>query len=231
MDNVNINTGKELVDVEQKAYELEKEFSYEGYQVVRTELFAHLRAPAIVIRPDSISFNTSCINGLSDTVHINIMVNPSKRHMIVVKSTEDKKDALRWCMVKEDLRKTRRITCPLFAAMVYSMMNWDRKYRYKILGYRIKANDEDIFIFDLNDREMFLEGVKRASLKQLGSAENGEIKLIENKTKRQGYLPGEWQNRFGVPPEEHEKALDVDNLDDFLSPEQLALIKSEEVGK
>ena len=89
MENTNVK--KELTDVEQKAYELEKEFSYDGYQVVRKELFAHLRDPAIVIRPDGISFNTACINGLPETVYINIMVNPDKRHMIVVKSSEDKK--------------------------------------------------------------------------------------------------------------------------------------------
>lgn len=32
-----------------KAEELESTFSYDGYQVVRKELFAHLRDPAIVI--------------------------------------------------------------------------------------------------------------------------------------------------------------------------------------
>ena len=41
-------------------------FSYDGYQVVRKELFAHLRDPAIVIRKDSITFNTACITGLED---------------------------------------------------------------------------------------------------------------------------------------------------------------------
>ena len=34
---------KEIVD--QKAIELAEDFSYEGYQVVRRELFAHLREP------------------------------------------------------------------------------------------------------------------------------------------------------------------------------------------
>ena len=47
-----------------KAEELESTFSYDGYQVVRKELFAHLRDPAIVIRKDSITFNTACISGL-----------------------------------------------------------------------------------------------------------------------------------------------------------------------
>ena len=34
---------------EERQEELERTFSYDGYQVVRKELFAHLRDPAIVI--------------------------------------------------------------------------------------------------------------------------------------------------------------------------------------
>lgn len=36
---------------------------------MRKELFAHLRDPAIVIRKDSITFNTACITGLEDVVY------------------------------------------------------------------------------------------------------------------------------------------------------------------
>lgn len=35
---------------EERQEELERTFSYDGYQVVRKELFAHLRDPAIVIQ-------------------------------------------------------------------------------------------------------------------------------------------------------------------------------------
>ena len=47
-DTAEYTDEKEIVD--QKAIELAKDFSYEGYQVVRRELFAHLREPAVVIR-------------------------------------------------------------------------------------------------------------------------------------------------------------------------------------
>ena len=49
-------------DRDARAEELESTFSYDGYQVVRKELFAHLRDPAIVIRKDSITFNTVCMH-------------------------------------------------------------------------------------------------------------------------------------------------------------------------
>lgn len=55
-------------DRDARAEELESAFSYDGYQVVRKELFAHLRDPAIVIRKDSITFNTACITGLEDGI-------------------------------------------------------------------------------------------------------------------------------------------------------------------
>lgn len=42
------------------------EASYDGYQIARREMFAHLREPAVTIRKDSTIFNTSCINGLED---------------------------------------------------------------------------------------------------------------------------------------------------------------------
>lgn len=66
-----------------KAEELESTFSYDGYQVVRKELFAHLRDPAIVIRKDSITFNTACISGLEDVVYVHVMFNSDLKRIVV----------------------------------------------------------------------------------------------------------------------------------------------------
>ena len=37
---------------DEKAAEIQKTFSYDGYQTVRRELFAHLREPQMTIRTD-----------------------------------------------------------------------------------------------------------------------------------------------------------------------------------
>lgn len=63
--------------------ELQNTFSYDGYQVVRKELFAHLRDPAIVIRKDSITFNTACITGLEDVVYVHVMFNNDLKRIVV----------------------------------------------------------------------------------------------------------------------------------------------------
>lgn len=59
---------------EQRRTEIEQTFDYDGYQVARRELFAHLRDPAIIIRKDSITFNTACIAGLEDVVYVNMNI-------------------------------------------------------------------------------------------------------------------------------------------------------------
>ena len=97
-----------------KAEELESTFSYDGYQVVRKELFAHLRDPAIVIRKDSITFNTACITGLEDVVYVHVMFNSDLKRIVVRGCDENDKDALRWCIAKPDKRKSRKMSCKPF---------------------------------------------------------------------------------------------------------------------
>lgn len=77
------------------AVEQQKTFSYDGYQVVRKELFAHLRDPAIVIRKDSITFNTACISGLEDVVYVHVMFNSDFVRMVYKNAQWDKRRSYR----------------------------------------------------------------------------------------------------------------------------------------
>ena len=77
----------------ERAAEIEDDFSYDGYQIARREMFAHLREPAVTIRKDSITFNTACINGLEDTVYIEFMINANKHSIAVRRCDKDNRDA------------------------------------------------------------------------------------------------------------------------------------------
>ena len=221
---------KEIVD--QKAIELAEDFSYEGYQVVRRELFAHLREPAVVIRRDSVTFNTACIAGLEDAVYIQILVNQDNKRMVVRKCEENDKDALRWCVAKPDKRKSRKMTNKIFSAMMYEMMGWNLDCRYKILGHKITFEDETIYVFDLMETEIFLDikgkRVKKYTESQ-ATTENAnnieetassdtDIQRSAEEIKRKNripFYPKEWKDSFGLPVEEHRKALEVNMLDGY----------------
>ena len=160
-------------DRDARAEELESAFSYDGYQVVRKELFAHLRDPAIVIRKDSITFNTACITGLEDVVYVHVMFNNDLKRIVVRGCDENDKDALRWCVAKPDKRKSRKMSCKPFATLVYQKMGWDSECRYKMLGYRITLRVKlCMFLiclcqkFFMKDREKRTQSIRRIMLRQ-----------------------------------------------------------------
>lgn len=229
-DTAEYTDEKEIMD--QKAIELAEDFSYDGYQVVRRELFAHLREPAVVIRRDSVTFNTACIAGLEDAVYIQILVNQDSKRMVVRKCEENDKDALRWCVAKPDKRKSRKMTNKIFSAMMYEMMGWNLDCRYKILGHKITFEDETIYVFDLMETEIFLDiKGKRAkkdtesqfTTEKANSIEETASNSIDNersveeikRKNRIPFYPKEWKDSFGLPVEEHRKALEINMLDGY----------------
>lgn len=195
-----------------KAEELESTFSYDGYQVVRKELFAHLRDPAIVIRKDSITFNTACISGLEDVVYVHVMFNSDLKRIVVRGCDENDKDALRWCIAKPDKRKSRKMSCKPFSELVYNEMGWDSDCRYKILGYRINFEGETLYVFDLLVPEIFHEGQKRK--KGESAPQSEESKPVNT---RKGFYPDDIAGTFGVPVEEHLKESEVKQIDGYVS--------------
>lgn len=226
MSEMTVEQQKENID--QKALELAQDFSYDGYQVVRRELFAHLREPAVVIRRDSVTFNTACIAGLEDAVYIQILVNQENKKMVVRKCEENDKDALRWCVEKPDKRKSRKMTNKLFSAMIYDMMGWDLDCRYKMQGYKITHEDETMYIFDLLEPEIYMDTKrkrKKADSVQKADANNTPAELtkeqmeeqqkeeiaakVERKLNRIPFYPKEWKDSFGLPVKEHERALET----------------------
>lgn len=229
-DTAEYTDEKEIID--QKAIELAEDFSYDGYQVVRRELFAHLREPAVVIRRDSVTFNTACIAGLEDAVYIQILVNQDNKRMVVRKCEENDKDALRWCVAKPDKRKSRKMTNKIFSAMMYEMMGWNLDCRYKILGHKITFEDETIYVFDLMETEIFLDIKGKRSKKdtesqttienvsnieETASSDTDTERSVEEikRKNRIPFYPKEWKDSFGLPVEEHRKALEINMLDGY----------------
>ena len=220
-------------NIDQKALELAQDFSYDGYQVVRRELFAHLREPAVVIRRDSVTFNTACIAGLEDAVYIQILVNQDNKRMVVRKCEENDKDALRWCIEKPDKRKSRKMSNKLFSAMMYDMMGWNTDCRYKILGHKITHEDETMYIFDLLETEIFMD-TKRKKKANPDSLEKKEELVTEEtdqtpeknqeeiaakvarKLNRIPFYPKNWKDSFGLSVEEHKKALETNLTDGYI---------------
>ena len=181
----------------------EANFSFDGYQVVRREFISHRFDPAMTIRGNSITFNNSCISKLEDATYIQFLINPTERKLAIRPCDEGARDAVRWCVVKGDKRKSRVISCTPFTAKLYDLMGWESVYRYKLQGMRISYQGEPLYLFDLSAKEAFLP--------QTRDPETGKIK-------RSGaILDTAWLDSFGLSVDEHTASTQIDLMDGFVS--------------
>ena len=170
-----------------------------GYQVTRAELFSHTYEPAITIWPTRIKFNMACLRRFPGVTHIQILIHPEQRHLIIRPCLPDAPDSLRWAKgggAKE--LSNRDMLCRIFAGKVFDLMKWDSEYRYKMLGKPAVYQEEMLFLFKLTDFELFMGGKKRRA-----------------------YLPGEWRDYFGTPVESHEEQYKIDLADGYITTDRV----------
>lgn len=213
MNEDQVTTGREEFTSakEERRQEIEKAFNPNRMKVIRKELFANLRDPAVTIRDGNITFNTACINGLEEVVYVNLMIDEEQGLFSVTACDENDKEALRWCVAKPDKRKSRKMRCPKFTDGLYKKLGWDKKCRYKMLGYQIVFEGKVYYVFDLHVPQIFNEKPKKG---EEPVDENGEP--IEVNT-RKGYYPDDIVNTFGVPMEQHKKESEITDMDGFVT--------------
>lgn len=168
-----------------------------GYQVTKAELFAHTKEPAITVWEDRIKFNMACLRRFPGITHIQLLIHPEQRRMIIRPCDRDAPDSLRWANGGgEKELKNRDMTCRVFAAKLFDLMQWDKQYRYKMLGKPAVCDDEMLFLFKLTDFEVFVSTGPR---------------------KRRSYLPADWRDYFGTPVEQHEESYKIDLADGYIT--------------
>lgn len=170
-----------------------------GYQVTKAELFAHSREPAITIWESKVKFNMACLRKFPGVTHIQLLIHPEQKRLIIRPCQPDAPDSLRWARGGGDKELSNRdLLCRLFAAKVFDLMGWDKQYRYKMMGKPAVYNSEVLFLFKLTDFELFICGGKG----------------------RGPYLPGEWRDYFGVPVEQHEDSYKIDLADGYVTTDK-----------
>ena len=176
-----------------------EEFSYNGYQVVRGEFFAHIKEPSITFNNCKVYVNAACINKLPHINFVHILVNPTEKRLVVRPCKEEEKDSFCWCS-NSVKRRPKQITCRIFFAKIMQLMGWNPDYRYKLLGKLIQTNSELLFVFDLKTAEIFPRIISEGN---------------KSKTSRIPTYPENWKDQFSLPFEEHKKSLQINIVEGF----------------
>ena len=175
-------------------------FSYNGYQVVRGEFFAHVAEPSLSFNMGKLSVNSAALRKMPDVDYVQILVNSDTKKLVIRPSDEDAKDAFLWCTEKDGKRKPKYITCRVFFAKIVNLMEWHGDFRYKLLGKIIRSGDEKLIVFDLTASEMYRKIYREGA---------------KPKSSRTPVFPAEWQNQFGLSVEEHSKLLQVNIFEGY----------------
>ena len=170
-----------------------------GFQVTKAELFSHTREPAITIWENRIKFNMACLRRFPGVTHIQILIHPEQKRLIIRPCDPDAPDSLRWAKGggSKELQN-RDLICKLFAAKVFDLMGWDAQYHYKMMGKPAVYNREVLFLFKFTDFELFVNGAK----------------------KKGSYLPSSWRDYFGIPVEDHEESYKIDLADGYITTDK-----------
>ncbi len=188
------------VDSEEVILEMGDNFDLDGFQVVRREFFAHLREPSVTFNNYKFSVNSACLSKFPNADFVQVMVNRDSKILALRPCEEGARDSFAWCSVTNGKRKPKAITCKLFFAKIFDLMDWNPSYRYKLMGRLVHANGEYLIAFDLNSTEIYQRTV----------IENGKPKMS-----RQPVYPAEWQNQFGLPFNQHKQSMQINIFDGY----------------
>ncbi len=180
--------------------ELEGDFNYDGFQVVRREFFAHTFEPSITLNNYKVYVNAACLNRFPEIEHVQLLINSETNIMALRPCSETDRDSFAWCSKGTGRRKPKQVTCRLFFAKLFTMMNWNPDYRYKLLGKIVCANGMYLIVFDLSATEVYQRTI---------------IEGQKPKNSRVPVFPAEWQDQFGMPFEEHRKSLQINTFNGY----------------
>lgn len=188
-----LSEGEELLD-------MGDDFDFGDFQVVRREFFAHLREPSLTFNNCRIYVNSASLSKFPNTDYMQVLINRQTKILALRPCREGERDSFPWCSYSKGKRKPKQITCKLFFAKIFTMMEWNPDFRYKLLGTVIHSKGEYLLAFDLSSTEVY----------QKTYAE-GE----KPKTSRTPVFPSGWQNQFGLPFYEHRQSMQVNIFDGY----------------
>ena len=165
-------------------------FDLHGYQVVRNQ-FTQVRyeGPSITISGERISFNLFCMKRFEDVGYVQLLLHPTERKIAIRPCREHDTHSIRWRPDSSRRIYSKTLNCQHFGTALYSIMEWDPAYFYKVRGIWAKRRDEQIIVFNLAQ-------ATPAVLVPQESEDGKPPRRIDT-------CPEEWMNDFGEEFYEH----------------------------
>ena len=193
---------------EEHRLELERTFSYDDYKVARKEMHSSLRDPSVLIRGNSVTFNQAVIDSFEGVSYINVYFSEKLGKMAIKPVSRNTPHAMHWCSESKDKRKPRKVVCPDMTKWFFETMGWNSQTRYRVLGYLIDVDGEQVYVFDFHYPRMFDERRKD---------DEGNMMPVD----RKGYYSEAARRSMAMPVEEFKRSIAVEETNGLVNAAML----------
>lgn len=165
-------------------------FDLEGYQVVRSQ-FTQVRyeGPTITISGERISFNKFCMKKFEDVGYVQLLLHPAERKIAIRPCKETDTHSIKWRPEPEKPIYSKTLNCQHFGNALYSIMEWNPDYLYRVRGTWAKRGDEQIIVYNLAN-----------AVPAVLVTPDGEDAALRRRVE---LCPAEWTDDFGDEFYEH----------------------------
>lgn len=169
-------------------------FDFQGYQVVRSQFMqVRYEGPVITISNERISFNKFCVQRFENVAFVQLLLHPTERRIAIRPCVKGDAHSIRWRPDPDKPLYSKTLNCQHFGNALFSIMEWNPDYVYKIRGTWATRGSEQIIVFNLPN------AVPAMSVQVVDTEENASKRRVD-------MCPEEWADDFG--PEFYEHTLE-----------------------
>ena len=199
---------EELIDAPDE-FELKVEkgdFDLRGFEITRSEFFDSNRRPAISFSDRRIKFNAPCVRKFAPSTYAELLINPIERKLAIRPSDKSNRSSVIISKLSNKRYTPREVPAAAFYDTIFSIFEWNKDYKYRIIGSLYEQDGELAYIFDAADSEAFVQSFMLPAPEAAGE-DTSDLLPVTPSGKRIRAIPEEWTNTFGKDFYEHELSL------------------------
>ena len=171
-------------------------YDFSRCEVFRPEFFSVREKACVTFDHKGVMFNTVCnrkLNSNDQVVeHVDIFYNPIEKLVLIKKANGKTPRSLHWSKCKDNMLNMRRCSSSGLVGAIYDNMGWETEYKYRVLGTRVKVDEEEVIVFALTDNYMIVPA-KKGSLISLDtnnlSAEEAKEMMRDGRIPSNEFMP------------------------------------------
>ena len=199
---------EELIDAPDE-FELKVEkgdFDLRGFEITRSEFFDSNRRPAISFSDRRIKFNAPCVRKFAPSTYAELLINPIERKLAIRPTDKSNRSSVIISKLSNKRYTPREVPAAAFYDTIFSIFEWNKDYKYRIIGSLYEKDGELAYIFDAADSEAFVQSFMLPAPEASGE-DTSDLLPVTPSGKRIRAIPEEWTNTFGKDFYEHELSL------------------------